>query len=592
MEYKMAELNLDYFHCSLVNLVKNAIYSGATSIAIRLNIGYHRIQIIDNGIGFSFDLLQYIGEYDIKKSFSNLNDDNQADYYSISHENYRNIVQNIAASLIIRTKCENTHECYEKIFKKGFLPTIKRISNRPIHGTTLSIHFPDDILSYNFHSSIFANSVEYLAKNYPQISFSIRDDDKMRMSLQIKKKYQKYPMTKNYFLKSNNLFIFPLTLNFKKKMLALEKRTKMKSLFKYPLYSTINHIELSPNIEEEIEKSSKVIEKTNCDSEIIPSQWSDWNLDYSNKTFYSSSYFQPLTKYNIANLNETRRYKFLPAKLTNLLPVYINKKLVNHKMKQIFNTCGVFNYFNNLPRRQDLDVRPCNKIKKLQQSEITLDRDSLKTMEILNQINSEFIASTVLQNGRKLLILIDQHAMHERIRYENLSKEYKNDKNQLISIELQRPINIADIPNNIAELIMKNDELFMNFGLKLTCDKTTNTILIIKTIPKCFRRKKNNSTILTSLIRQLLMEIINRLINGIGLNNLPLTIHNAIASEACHGAIKFGDKLNFHQCNVLVDYWKETNFPNRCAHGRPVIIPLLSIDNKAIFLNNLDEFNE
>lgn len=113
--------------------------------------------------------------------------------------------------------------------------------------------------------------------------------------------------------------------------------------------------------------------------------------------------------------------------------------------------------------------------------------------------------------------------------------EYKNDKNQLISIELQRPINIADIPNNIAELIMKNNELFMNFGLKLTCDKTTNTILIIRTIPKCFRRKKNNSIILTSLIRQLLMEIINRLINGIGLNNLPLTIHNAIASEACHG---------------------------------------------------------
>ncbi|KAK0159568.1 hypothetical protein PV327_010664 [Microctonus hyperodae] len=579
MEYKMAEMNLDYFHCSLVNLVKNAIYSGATSIAIRLNIGYHRIQIIDNGIGFSFDLLRYIGQYNLKKSFFNLYD-NQADYYSISHKNYHNVVQNIAASMIIRTKCKNTHECYEKILKKGFLSTIERISNRPIHGTTLSIYFPNDILSNNFHLSIFANCVEYLAKNYPQISFSIRDDDKIRMSLQIKKKYQKYPKKKNYFLKSNNSFIFPLSLHFKKKMLALEENNKIKSLFKYPVYSTINQNELSPNIDEEMEKSSNIIKEINCNSELIPSQWSDWNLDSPNKTSCSSNNFQQLTKYNIANLSETRRYKFLPAKLTNLLPAYINKKLVNHQMKQIFNTRGVFNYFNNLPRRQDLDVRPCNKIKKLQQSEIALDNDSLKTIEILNQINSEFIASTVLQNGRKLLILIDQHAMHERIRYENLLKEYKNDKNQLISIELECPINIADIRNDIAELMIKNNELFMNFGLKLTCDKITNAILIIKTIPKCFQRKKYNPIILTSLIRQLLMEIINKIINGIGLNNLPLTIHNAIASEACHGAVKFGDKLNFHQCNVLIDYWKETNLPNRCAHGRPVIVPLLSIDNK------------
>lgn len=202
-------------------------------------------------------------------------------------------------------------------------------------------------------------------------------------------------MKKNYFLKSNNSFIFPLTLHFKKKMLALEKNNKMKSLFKYPLYSTINHIELSPNIEKEIVKSSKVIEEINGNSELIPSQWSDWNLDSPNETFYSSNYFQQLTKYNIANLNEIRRYKFLPAKLTNLLPVYINKKLVNHKMKQIFNTCGVFNYFNNLPRRQDFDIRPCNKIKKLQQSEIILDRDSLKTIEVFN-IKYIFIYSFII----------------------------------------------------------------------------------------------------------------------------------------------------------------------------------------------------
>ena len=36
----------------------------------------------------------------------------------------------------------------------------------------------------------------------------------------------------------------------------------------------------------------------------------------------------------------------------------------------------------------------------------------------MKQVNKEFIAAVAEENGRKLLVLIDQHAVHERIRYE------------------------------------------------------------------------------------------------------------------------------------------------------------------------------
>lgn len=41
------------------------------------------------------------------------------------------------------------------------------------------------------------------------------------------------------------------------------------------------------------------------------------------------------------------------------------------------------------------------------------------------------------------------------------------------------------------------------------------------------------------------------------------------------GAIKFGDKLTLEQCTNLVKLLKQTKFPNRCAHGRPTIIPVM-----------------
>ena len=43
------------------------------------------------------------------------------------------------------------------------------------------------------------------------------------------------------------------------------------------------------------------------------------------------------------------------------------------------------------------------------------------------------------------------------------------------------------------------------------------------------------------------------------------------------GAVKFGDPLTIDQCDLLIRSLRKTNAPNRCAHGRPSIIPLLDV---------------
>lgn len=40
--------------------------------------------------------------------------------------------------------------------------------------------------------------------------------------------------------------------------------------------------------------------------------------------------------------------------------------------------------------------------------------------QILGQLNNELIVGLIIQNNIKMLLLIDQHAVHERIRYEQL----------------------------------------------------------------------------------------------------------------------------------------------------------------------------
>lgn len=122
--------------------------------------------------------------------------------------------------------------------------------------------------------------------------------------------------------------------------------------------------------------------------------------------------------------------------------------------------------------------------------------------------------------------------------------DYKYE-NQFISVTLKRPIKINTIPRSYYDLLLSKREVLKKFGLNIInssldnerdSDNSDYFPLILTSVPKCFLFKKNyNETYVIELTAKLLMEVAQKLINKIGINTLPLTIHNVIASEACHG---------------------------------------------------------
>lgn len=58
----------------------------------------------------------------------------------------------------------------------------------------------------------------------------------------------------------------------------------------------------------------------------------------------------------------------------------------------------------------------------------------------------------------------------------------------------------------------------------------------------------------------------------------PRPVLDAVASAACHSAVRFGDKLSAAQCSSLVRSLAECDSPFTCAHGRPSIVPLAVFD--------------
>ncbi|RLU15885.1 hypothetical protein DMN91_011641 [Ooceraea biroi] len=180
-------------------------------------------------------------------------------------------------------------------------------------------------------------------------------------------------------------------------------------------------------------------------------------------------------------------------------------------------------------------------------------------------------------NKMKILLMMDQHAVHERIRYENLLLRYKaQNGGELLSTNLREPLAIK-LPTEACNLLLRNKILLKKYGVNLGSLKE-NTLLI-RTVPQCLITNSNhcNNKKILSKIYGLLNDILTKRNTTNHANMIPLTVHNAIASEACHGAIKFGDELTLDQCLYLVKLLKNTKFPNRCAHGRPTVVPVMEL---------------
>ncbi|KZC07380.1 DNA mismatch repair protein Mlh3 [Dufourea novaeangliae] len=304
------------------------------------------------------------------------------------------------------------------------------------------------------------------------------------------------------------------------------------------------------------------------------SEWSNWtHPDNGSNRLKKTNNFDSTTLFH-------KHYDFLPKKLHKLLCG--NTKLT--KTDVLIKSGGSVTSIPDTLLHHEMVVRPCKAVQRLR--EFRLKKELLEFVEILGQVRNEFIVGLAIQNDWKVLLLMDQHAIHERIRYENLLHKYKSQtRNQLLSTKLRDPI-VIQLPVDKCNLLISNKIQLKRFGISFIA--INDSTMAVHTVPECLKKDRYYDEVkLKFNLQSLLNEILQYFTKDKhhGLNDLPHTIHNAIAMEACHGAIKFGDPLTLQQCKWLLKLLKKTKIPTRCAHGRPSVVPILE-------LSELDKWNK
>ncbi|XP_074662885.1 DNA mismatch repair protein Mlh3-like [Tubulanus polymorphus] len=202
---------------------------------------------------------------------------------------------------------------------------------------------------------------------------------------------------------------------------------------------------------------------------------------------------------------------------------------------------------------------------------------------VIQQIDRKFIACLLQVDNRQsehnLLVLIDQHAADERVRLEKFILELKEEVNgtsYIKSTDISPAIQLQLHPSEI-RILKANPEHFLRKGVKFSSICEAESTVSVTKVPSCFIQAVDTSTTFINL--KLLIQDEIQLIEKTGGANttIPRCIFMLLSSQACHGAIKFGDEMTQTECENLIQLLSNCDLPFQCAHGRPSIVPIIDL---------------
>jgi DNA mismatch repair protein MutL len=161
------------------------------------------------------------------------------------------------------------------------------------------------------------------------------------------------------------------------------------------------------------------------------------------------------------------------------------------------------------------------------------------------------------------MVLVDQHAAHERIRYEKLKKRVTGDV-AATSQTLLQPESVK-FPAEQRASVESRLSLLSDLGFE--AELFGEDTLLIRSVPSEWGMSELGARIKSLTERLIALEVAPT-------RDLiwDETLFEKLASEACHSAIRAGDRVDTYQALEIVKQLFHCQHPWNCPHGRPTVV--------------------
>ena len=184
-----------------------------------------------------------------------------------------------------------------------------------------------------------------------------------------------------------------------------------------------------------------------------------------------------------------------------------------------------------------------------------LSEESRSNRQILGQIFDTYWLVAL----KDKLFIIDQHAAHEKVKYERLVKELE--AKAVSSQELNPPI-VISLTGREEEILQEFQEHFRLMGFEF--EEFGSSSYMIRSMPADLYGYGEKEFFL-----DILDEIADNPMKG-----TPDVILQKLASMACKAAVKGNHSLSQAEAEALIDELLGLDDPYHCPHGRPTIISM------------------
>ena len=219
-------------------------------------------------------------------------------------------------------------------------------------------------------------------------------------------------------------------------------------------------------------------------------------------------------------------------------------------------------FFSNTSRRLNRELELNIAMTVNEEDDGTDDAKGLQTPENnrLGTPKAHLFKNFIVAQNDNELVIVDQHAAHERILYERL-KSQKYDQGIAIQ-ELLVP-EIVEFTSVEVDAIIEKQSMMKQLGLEI--ERFGPSSICIRGIP----------AILGEICpKTLLIDLLEDLENLNSLESLEDKIDNVFSSMACHGSVRSGRILKYEEMDVLLREMEKTPNSDQCNHGRPTYLKL------------------
>ena len=167
------------------------------------------------------------------------------------------------------------------------------------------------------------------------------------------------------------------------------------------------------------------------------------------------------------------------------------------------------------------------------------------------------------------MIVVDQHAAHERLVYERFKKQILNGSVERQALLLPEIVELK--PSEVDALLERESEL-LAFGLEV--EQFGPQAVSVRATPALLGEVN---------AKQLVLDMVEDIRNLKKETTLQESVEEFLSTMACHGSIRANRKLSVADMNAILRDMETTPNSAQCNHGRPTYIELKKADIERLF---------